>query len=460
MQDVDRFGNGRIGSLIFTYSLPTIVGMLAGAIYNVIDRIYIGNSSGALGIAGVTIGFPLMIIQMAFGVLIGMGATTLVSIKLGEGKQEEAAVIAGNTFLLQLIMSFLLTAFGLLFLTPILKFFGAAGAILPYAKDYMQVIMLGTVFNLLSGGMNSLMRAEGKPIIAMASMLISVFLNVGLAPLFIFVFGWGIRGAALATVLSQAVSAAWIVLHFVFGRGILRFRPHTLRLRTDIIVRIAILGFPPFSMQLAQCFLTIILNLQLVHYGGDVAISGMGIVNSITTLFIQPIIGINQGVQPIIGYNYGAKNYARVKEALWYAVLFATAFSLICFAITRAIPTQLMGLFDSRDRELIVFGSKALRIVFLSAPIIGFQVVGSGYFQSIGKPVQSLLLSMTRQVLILIPLLLVLPFFFEQWGVLVSMPISDVCSAIVTGICLWAGLKRLHKQDSLQVYKTPLGRNS
>lgn len=453
MDDMKRLGKDRIIKLLMEFSIPAVVGMLVSELYNVIDRIFIGNSSGALGIAGITIGFPIMIMQMAFGMLIGLGATSLVSIRLGQKNNEAAQLIVGNAVTLLAIATAMITSSGLIFLDPILRAFGASNDVLPYSHAYMSIIMYGTVFQTFSAGMNSFMRAEGKPKIAMTTMLIGAFLNIILAPLFIFVFKWGMSGAAFATVISQAVSATWIMLHFITGKSLLRIRAANLILRRKIVGGILSIGFAPFAMQIAQCILTVIMNSSLEIYGGDVAVSGMGIVNSLAMLFIVPIIGVNQGAQPVIGYNYGAEKYDRVKKALKYAIFVGITFATTGYLISRLFPTQLIAFFDSRDKALIAFGSHALIVSLFFFPVVGFQIVCSGYFQAVGKPLQSMILSLSRQVLILIPLLLILPRFMQLQGVIIAQPLADLLSSIITGVWLFRELnylKRKHREVCIE----------
>lgn len=446
MNNTNRLEEEKISKLLLEFSVPAIVGMLVSALYNVVDRIFIGNSAGPLGLAGITIGFPIMIIQMAFGALIGLGATSLVSIRLGQKKNEEAELIIGNAVVMLGIITVSITILSLAFLDPLLRIFGASNEVLPYARDYMRIILGGTIFGGFSFGMNNFIRAEGKPAIAMITMIIGVILNICLAPLFIFVFGWGMKGAALATVISQAVSATWIVSHFILGKSMLKIRTKNLRLKSDIVKGVLAIGMAPFAMQVAQCVLTAIINIRLGTFGGDVAISGMGVVNSLMTLIVMPIIGINQGSQPIMGYNYGAENYERVKKVLKYASLAATSISVLGFLATRLFPTQLISLF-SKDTELIAFGSHALSVFLIMLPLIGFQIVGAGYFQAVGKPKQSMILSLSRQVIILIPALIILPMFFQMQGILVSGPLSDFLSAVITGIWLFVEIKNLDKKN-------------
>lgn len=438
-----QLGEEGVLKLLIRFSIPAIVGMLVNALYNVVDRIFIGNGVGAIGIAGITIGFPIMLVQMAFGMLIGIGANSLVSIRLGEKKKEEAELILGNAMVLLISVAAVLSAVGLIFLEPILRGIGASEAVLPYAKDYLSVILWGTVAQSVGFGMNNFIRAEGSPKIAMWTMLIGAILNTLLDPLFIFVFGWGMKGAAIATVMSQVVSAVWVLYHFLGGRSTLKLHAKNLKLSMPIIIKIVTLGAAPFLMQIAASLLNGIMNKSLTVYGGDIAVSGMGVIMSITMLILMPVFGINQGAQPIIGYNYGALKFDRVKKALKLAIIAATIVVCIGFIVVRLFPTQLIALFGKNDEGLINFGVRALKIFLIFLPIIGFQIVSANYFQAVGKPKHAAFLSLSRQVLILIPALLILPRFFGLDGVLMAGPTADLTSSLITGIFLFTELRNL-----------------
>ncbi len=446
-----QLGEDKVLRLLFKFSIPAIIGMLVNALYNVVDRIYIGHGVGALGIGGTTIAFPVMLIMMAFAMLIGVGANSLVAIRLGENKKEEAEGIFGNALVLLIISSLLITVIGLITLEPFLKLLGASDQILPYAKDYMQIILLGGGFQSIGMGMNNFIRSEGNPRIAMYTMLIGALINTVLDPIFIFVFHWGMRGAAIATILSQAVSAFWVLAYFLRGKSLLKIRMKNLKLKASYVGHIIALGLAPFAMQLAASVLNFIMNRRLGEFGGDIAISGMGIVNSIVTLMIMPLFGINQGAQPIIGYNYGAKKYDRVKEAYKYAVIFATVIVVIGWIATRLFPLQLVYLFNKEDDSLITFSKEAILRVLMFLPLIGFQIVSSNYFQAIGKPMHSALLGLSRQVLILIPALLILPQFYGLTGVISAGPLSDVISSVVTGIFIMIEMRKLRTDQQAQV---------
>lgn len=447
-----QLAEDNITKLLIRFSIPAIVGMLVNAFYNVIDRIFVGNSVGALGIAAITVTFPIMLLVMAFAMLIGVGASTLVSIRLGQQKKEEAELIMGNAVVLSVIVSIIISISSIIYIEPLLRLCGASPNVLPYAKDFARIILLGAIFHMISMGMNNFIRAEGNPKIAMYTMLIGALLNCILNPTFIFGFGLGIKGSALATLVSTLVSSTWVMWHFLGGRSTLKLRLHNFRVQLGITIDILAIGLAPFFMQMAASLVNVILNTGLNTYGGDIAVSGMGIVSSIMTLILMPLFGINQGLQPIIGYNYGARQYDRVKEALKKGILAATAVATIGFIVTQLLPGPLVSLFSKNDPALTAFGTRAMRIALFFLPIIGFQVVAANYFQAVGKPLQAAILSLSRQVLIFIPALLVLPRFFGIDGVLAAGPTADLLASILTGTWLMLEMRKLgDRQEHLPV---------
>jgi putative MATE family efflux protein len=450
-----RMGEGSIPRLLLTFSAPAIVGMLAQAMYNVVDRIFIGRAVGHLGIAGIAVSFPFMLILMAFGMLVGFGATALVSIRLGQRKKEEAERVLGNAVVLLVGIALVLTAIGLLLLTPLLKLFGATEQIFPYARSYLQIIVLGSVCPAVAFGLNAVIRGEGNPRVAMLTMLIGAGLNTMLDPIFIFGLGWGMRGAAAATVTAQAVSALWVLRYFLGGRSLLQLHARNLRLRLSLCVSIVAIGSPPFAMHLAFSVLNAVLNNQLRVYGGDLAISVWGIVFAVNAFIVMPIIGINQGAQPIIGYNYGAKKFGRVSKALRTAILAATAISSAGFLVAMVFPAQVLWLFHRDHPALLQLGTHALRICLMMFPIVGFQIVSANYFQAIGKPKHSMFLSLSRQVLLLIPAVLILPRWFGLDGVWAAMPTADLGSSLLTGLWLALELRHLHARHAEQTAELP-----
>lgn len=452
-----QIGEDKVLKLLLKFSIPAIVGMLVNALYNVVDRIFVGWGVGYEGIAGITVGFPISIIGMAFSMLIGFGSNSLFAIKLGENKKDEAEKIFGNALTLLVSVSAVIAVTGLYFLDPMLKMIGASENIIPHARSYYSIILWGAPFAAIGMGMNTFIRSEGNPFVAMATMLIGAILNTILDPIFIFVFNLGIKGAAYATILSQAVSATWVLLYFFQGRSSTKFYPKNLILDPPLVARALAIGAAPFSMQIASSFINVILNRSLSYYGdisqygGDVAISGMGILNSIVMLILMPIFGINQGAQPIIGYNYGARKFDRVKQALTYAIIGATSIVTLGFIIVRLFPSQIISLFGENEPALIDFGTLALRTFLIFLPIVGFQIVGSSYFQAVGKPLYAGFLSLSRQVLLLIPALLILPGFFGLKGVLYAGPAADLGSSILTGVLLYLELKKLDLKHANEV---------
>lgn len=453
-----QLGEEKVSKLLLKFSVPAIIGMLANALYNVIDRIFIGNSdgpfAGSLGIAGITVGFPLMLIMMAFMMLVGIGANSLVSIRLGEGKKDEAELILGNAFVLLIIISLGISALGLIFLDPLLRLFGASETILPYARAFMQIILVGTVFQGIGFGMNNFIRGEGNPLVAMLTMLLGTVLNVILCYIFIQHLGMGIRGSALATVIAQAAAAAWVLYYFMGGKSTLKIRRKNLGLDPQIVLKVFSLGSAPFALQIASSIVSMVFNLSLGHYAGDIAISGMGIITSILTLIQMPIFGVNQGVQPIIGYNYGAKKFDRVKEALKLAIMAATAIVLIGFAVSEIFPRQLVTLFNQNE-ELVNFTTYGMRVFFLFLPVIGFQIISANYFQAVGKPQQAAFLSLSRQLLLLVPAVLILPLFYGINGVIIAGPVADICSAVLTGLFLLREIRNLDQKHQTSIDAQP-----
>lgn len=442
MKQTKQLGEASITKLLLQFSIPATVGMLVNALYNVVDRIFVGNGVGRLALSAITVEFPLTLVVMAFNMLIGIGASTLISIRLGEKKEKEAREIMGNAFVLFLIMGAFVTVAGLVFLEPLLGLLGASPEVMPYAKEYGGIIIAGTLFFTIGMGMNNMIRAEGNPQMAMATMLIGAVTNIILDPIFIFGFGWGIKGAAIATVISKGISAVWVLRYFLTGKGHLRLDIKQIKMKAAHVQSIVSLGLAPFSMQLAASLLNVILNKSLFFYGGDLALAAMGVVSGITSLMLMPVFGVTQGLQPIIGYNYGARNFQRVREALQKGMLTATAITVLGFMIITLFPAQLVTLFNKEDLDLVALGAKALRIFLMALPIIGAQIVGANYFQAVGKPKHAALLSLSRQVLILIPSILILPRFWGLNGIFYAGPVSDLLSTFLTGFFVIRELKK------------------
>lgn len=436
MDGSQALGQEKVSKLLWEFSLPAIVGMLVNALYNIVDSIFVGNGVGDIGLTAVTIAFPIMIILMAIGMLIGIGASTLVSIRLGEQNPKEAEVIIGNAFSLMVVAVLSTSVIALIYLDPLLVLLGAEAHVLPYAREFTRIILYGSIFMHIGFGLNNIIRAEGNPKMAMATMLIAASLNFILNPLFIFVFKLGIAGSALATVAAQAVAAIWVLRYLISDQGVLKLRMSNLRLDKNIVWDICKIGLSPFLMQLAASAVTILSNYSLLSYGGELAVAAYGIINRVAMLILMPIFGISQGVQPILGYNFGAKNYERVIEVMKLGTYAATFVSIIGFAVTQLFSTQIIRLFNDNP-ELITIGASGLKISLVMLPIIGFQIIGANYFQAAGKAGYAIFLSMSRQVIILIPTIIILPRFLGLEGVWMAMPVADIASSLLTGTYLW-----------------------
>jgi putative MATE family efflux protein len=447
MDKQKALGEENVKSLLIKFSIPAIVGMLVNAMYNIIDRIFIGHIKdiGGLAITGVGITLPIMTIILAFGMLVGIGTATTISIKLGQGKKDEAEKILGNAIVLLLILSVIITIIGLIFGNRILRLFGASDNTIVYAEQFMQIIFIGTIFNMLSFGLNHSIRADGSPKIAMASMLISAGTNIILDPILIFGLGMGVRGGATGTVIAQALAATWGLRYFTKGNSTLKIKFKNFKLEKDLIINILEIGVSPFSMQIAASVVQVISNNALRANGGDLAIGAMTIISSMSTIFLMPIFGLNQGMQPIIGYNYGAKKYNRVKEAVKYPQVAASVIVCIGFIFVELIPQVLVRFFNS-DPELLDISKTGMRIFLCMLPFIGPQVVRTNYFQCIGRAKMSMFLSLLRQVILLIPCLIIFPKFLGLMGVWIAGPTSDFISYVVTTIIFKKAIKQLPKQ--------------
>ena len=450
MRGQARLGEEKISKLLMEFSIPAIIGMVVNTLYNIVDRMYIGNIKdiGGLALTGVGITMPIMTIIMAFGMLIGIGTSARISLKLGEHKREEAEKHLGNAFTLIIIASVLITIIGLVFMHKILGLFGASADTEIYAREYMQIIFFGTIFNMLSFGLNHSIRSDGSPKVAMLSMLIGAGTNIILDPIFIFVFGMGVRGAAIATVISQIVSTIWILYYFTKGKSNLKIKREYLSLDKAIVLSIFSIGVSPFSMQIAQSIVQVLANNALKTYGGDLAIGAMTIINSVAMIFMMPIFGLNQGSQPIIGYNYGAEKYKRVKQAVKSATIVATIIVSIGWIITQAAPHLLISIFN-RDEQLVGIASTGMRIFLLMLPVVGAQVISSNYFQSIGKAKISMFLSLLRQVILLIPCLIILPKIFGLTGVWLAGAVADGLSSLITLIIFFMSVRKLKDKEEI-----------
>lgn len=464
MDKTKELGIEGIGKLLLRFSIPAIIGMLVNALYNIVDRIYIGHIGQGIGekaLAGIGITMPISTIIMAFGMLVGVGASTLVSIRLGEKNKESAEKILGLAFLLEVLVSIFTSILGILFLTPILKVFGADTNNIFYAKEYITVIIAGAVCQNIGFGINSIIRSEGNPKVAMKTMLVGALLNVILDPIFIFnsltVFGFkiniglglGIKGAAIATVISSTASAILVMHYFLNTKSgsVLKLKKSNLKLNKKLTLEILSIGLSPFSMQLAASAVSALYNRGLLEYGGQTAVAAMSIISSIIMLILMPIFGVNQGAQPILGYNYGAKQYDRVKKTLKLAIAAGITIASIGFIAVQFFPHILFMAFAKDAPELIELGSRGIRIDLMFLPIVGYQIVASNYFQAIGKAKISILLSFLRQVIVLIPIILILPKFLGLTGLWLSQAIADIVAALITSYFLYKEMRSM-KHDN------------
>ena len=436
-------------SLLLQYAIPAIVAMVASSLYNIVDGIFIGQGVGAGAIMGLAITMPIMNLSAAFGAMVGVGGSTLLSVKLGEKDYNFAAKILGNVITLNCIIGIGLGAVMLLFLDPILIFFGASDYTIPYARDFMVIVLIGNVFTHLFLGLNAMLRSSGKPKKAMKATIMTVIINIALAPLFIFVLHLGIRGAALATILSQLIVLLWQFKLFSNPDELIHLRRDTYRLERRIVTGSLSIGLSPFLINLCACIVVIIINKQLVSYGGDVAVGAYGIANRMMFFFVMVVIGINQGMQPIAGFNFGAKHYTRLNQVLKYAITIATGIWIVGFIVCVLLATPVASAFTN-DEELLKEAAHALRVMNLVVPIIGFQMITIGFFQSIGKAGISIFLSLTRQLLFLVPLLLILPNFFGLEGIWYSVPIADGTAAITAAIVLIYHMRKFKMRGKLE----------
>lgn len=445
-------GTEHIPRLLRQFSIPAMVGMMVNSLYNVVDRMFIGNSPdlGAEGLAGITIAFPLMIILLSIGLLFGIGGATLFSMKLGEGVEAEAEAALGNAFFLLVASGLLFMGLGQLFLTPLLQLFGASAAVLPHATAYLRVILFGAVFQTVSLGLNNFIRADGSPKIAMYTMFLGAGVNILLDWVFIYGLRMGMAGAALATVLAQFLSALWVVSYFFGPKSRMKLKMGQVRFRPGRAGWIAALGMSSFLLQLANSVLHAILNRTLLHHGGDMAVSAMGIIQSLQMILLLPVVGIKHGMQPIISFNYGAKQHARVRRTVLLAIAAASVVVGTGYGITRLFPEAIIRLFN-QDPELVDFGGRMLTIWFLFLPVTGFQIIAASYFQAIGKVPSAMFLTLTRQVILLIPAILLFPRFFGLEGLLHAAPFADFFSALLTSFWFLRGLRRLQAEaDALE----------
>ena len=435
-----------MGKLLAQYALPAIIAMTAASLYNIIDRVFIGQVVGKMAISGLAITFPFMNLAAAFGAAVGIGASTTISVKLGQKDYKSAENILGNTITLNLIIGLAFGGICLIFLDPILRFFGASDATLPYARDYMQVILAGNVFSHMYFGMNAILRAASKPRMAMFATIFTVIMNILFDIVFILWLHWGIKGAAFATIISQVIALCWQMKLFANKNELLHLKQGIYKLKSNLVKNIISIGISPFLMNACACIIVIFINNQLVKFGGDLAVGAYGVANSIAMIFIMFVIGLNQGMQPIAGYNYGAQKYDRMMQVVKLSIITATCIMFIGWSLAMFAPYYCVRLF-TKDPELIQRSIKAISIIMMMYPFIGCQMVITNFFQCIGKVKVSIFLSLSRQLLFLLPLLVILPNFYNVNGVWAAIPTSDFIAVVVSITIMTIYLRRLKKEQ-------------
>ena len=440
-----QLGTEPVGKLLWQYASPAIVAMVASSLYNMVDSIFIGQGVGPMAISGLAITFPFMNLSGAIGACIGVGASTYLSVKLGQKDYSKALKILGTSTLLKIITGIVFGALCLIFLDPILRFFGATDNTIPYARDYMQIILLGNVFTHLYFGMNALLRAASKPRHAMYATIFTVVLNTLLDPLFIYTFDMGIRGAAVATVLSQTVAMCWQIWIFSNPKELLHYKRGIFKLDLGIIKNILAIGVSPLSMNACACIVVIFINTALVRHGGDLSVGAYGIANRIGFIFFMVVMGINQGMQPIAGYNYGAEQYDRMLRVLNYSMVAATCIMTVGWLVGELMPKACARLFTT-DEQLIDIAARGIRINMILFPMIGSQAVITNFFQSIGMAKISIFLSLSRQMIYLLPLLVILPPLMGVDGVWWALPISDALAFVTTWIIMIRYMRKFKRQ--------------
>lgn len=440
-----ELGTKPVGKLLAQYALPAIIAMTAASLYNIIDRVFIGQVVGPMAISGLAITFPFMNLAAAFGAAVGVGASTTISVKLGQKDYESAENILGNTITLNLIVGLAFGGICLLFLDPILRFFGASDATLPYARDFMRVILAGNVFSHMYFGMNAVLRAASKPRMAMFATIFTVGMNILLDVVFILWWHWGIKGAAFATIISQVLALCWQMKLFTNKSELLHLKRGIYKLKSNLVRNIISIGISPFLMNACACVIVIFINNQLVRFGGDMAVGAYGIANSIAMIFVMFVIGLNQGMQPIAGYNYGAQQYDRMMRVVKLSIITAVCIMLTGWSLAMFAPYHCARMFTT-DPELIKGSIKAIHIIMMMFPLIGSQMVITNFFQCIGKVKISIFLSLSRQLLFLLPLLAILPNFYGIDGVWASMPTSDFIAVAVAVTIMLVFLRRFKKE--------------
>lgn len=444
-----ELGTEKISKLLKQYAFPAIIAMTASSLYNMVDAIFIGHGVGPYAISGLALTFPFMNLAASFGTLVGVGASTLASMLLGRKDYEMARRVLGNVVVLNMITGISFTVLALAFLDPILWFFGASENTISYARDYMQIILLGNAITHVYYGLNSLLRSSGHPKTAMAATIVTVVLNAILDPLFIFVFDMGIRGAAIATVLAQMVSLSWVVKVFTDKSNVIHFQKGTFILDKKIVKDSLAIGMAPFLMNFVSCFIIIFINSRLKTYGGDLAIGAYGIVNRIVFVFLMVVMGLTQGMQPIAGYNFGARQMTRVFEVLKKTLLYATVVMTSGFLVCELFSKTVVQIFTT-DEQLINYSAKGLRTIVIMFPIVSTSMVIGNFFQSIGKAKVSVFISLSRQLIFLLPCLWILPLFFDIHGVWYSFAVSDFLASIVSVTIILRFIKKHQTEYGLE----------
>ncbi len=444
MKNIDELRDAHVGRLMLKYFIPAFIGVFVNALYNIVDRIFIGQGVGAEALSGISVIFPVMLIMMGFGMLIGIGSGVYVSINLGKKNLERAEQTLGTGFLLMLIVSVIIMIVIYALKVPILRSFGSTEETFQYANDYLDIILGGVVFMVVGFSLNNVIRSEGNAKVAMISMILSSLSNIILDFIFIFWLEMGVKGAAYATVISMFVLMVWVLYHFLKSKkAVVKLHRKNIRINWGIGLEILAIGMAPFSMQIAGSFVQGLLNKKLIDFGGDLAVGAMGIINSVMTLFIMTIVALNMASQPIIGFSYGAKEVGRIKHALRISLVWATIIAIVSFVFLEAFPGSIIKVFNKDNETLFQIATRGLRIVVLAFPIVGYQVVASNFFQAIGKAGLSMFATIFRQVIGLIPLLYILPIFWGIDGIWLSYPLADALSATVVGFLLYREWKRL-----------------
>ncbi|MBR7066925.1 MAG: MATE family efflux transporter [Bacteroidales bacterium] len=443
-----ELGQTPIRKLAMRYFWPALIGTMANTLYNIVDRIFIGRVVGAEALGGLTAVFPVMTVMTAFGMLIGLGSGVQLSIALGKGNMRLAKMVLGNAVVMVTLISATIMLLGFALKQPMLEMFGASDSTLAYASDYLDIILWGVVFHEFGFSINALIRSEGNARVAMMSMLISAGINIPLDALFIMGFGWGVKGAAWATIISMLVLCLWVLAHFRGSKCVVRLEGRYIKVWRAVLGPVLAVGISPFLQQAAHSVVQALFNFNLIRQGGDLAVSAMGIINSVIVVAITFITSLNMALQPIIGFNLGAGNYTRVKSSLKFGIVVSTAICVVMWAAVQLFPAATVRVFNADTPKLVEIGVHGLRLMTLMLPVVGFQIIAGNYFQSVNKAKMSIFLSMLRQVIILIPILLILPPIYGVDGVWFSMPIADTISACVTAYFLMREWRYLRGYES------------